>query len=250
MPVIEVVQKVWVPDLPDIELPYEDGEPLESHWHRLQINLLGDMVHQHWQGRTDFFAGGNMFVYYCLEQARTRSYRGPDFFVVRGVDGSYPRRSWIVWQEGGRYPDIIVELLSPTTKTEDLGAKKDLYEQVFKTAEYFCVDPDDQTLRGWRLQDRHYLPLQPDARGWLWSDTLQLWLGLQAGYFQGTPGTWLRFYTPAGVLVPTAEEVATAEHTRAEAEHARAEAEHARAEAAEAEIAHLRDALRRFQDQA
>jgi hypothetical protein len=52
------------------------------------------------------------------------------------------------------------------------------------------------------------------------------------------------------VLVPTAEEVATAEHTRAEAEHARAEAEHARAEAAEAEIAHLRDALRRFQDQA
>ena len=54
MPVIEVVQKVWVPEVPDIELPYEDGEPLESHWHRLQINLFGDVLDQYWQERTDF----------------------------------------------------------------------------------------------------------------------------------------------------------------------------------------------------
>ena len=131
MPVIEVVQKVWVPEVPDIELPYEDGEPLESHWHRLQINLLGDVLDQYWQERADFFAGGNMFVYYSLEQARNRAYKGPDFFVVKGVDRARQRRSWIVWQEGGRYPDVIIELLSPTTIEEDLGPKKDLYEQVF-----------------------------------------------------------------------------------------------------------------------
>ena len=101
MPVIEVVQKVWVPEVPDIELPYEDGEPLESHWHRLQINLFGDVLDQSWQGRTDVFAGGNMFVYYSLEQARNRDYKGPDFFVVKGVDRSRQRRSWIAWQEGG-----------------------------------------------------------------------------------------------------------------------------------------------------
>jgi Uma2 family endonuclease len=263
MPVIEVTQKIWVPDIPDIELPYEDEEPLESHWHRLQINLLGDMVHQHWQGRTDFFAGGNMFVYYCLEQARTRSYRGPDFFVVLGVDGRRPRRSWIVWQEGGRYPDIIVELLSPTTKTEDLGPKKDLYEQVFRTTEYFCVDPDEQTLQGWRLLNRQYTPVPPDERGWLWSEVLQLWLGQHQGSFQGTPGLWLRFFTSEAMLVPTGEEVAEAERERAEAEHARAEAErtraeaeHARAEAertraeeAEAENARLRAELARLRGQ-
>jgi Uma2 family endonuclease len=253
MPVIEVVQKVWVPDIPDVELPYEDGEPLESHWHRLQINLLGDMLSQYWQARTDFFAGGNMFVYYCLEQARTRSYRGPDFFVVLGVDGTRPRRSWIVWQEGGRYPDVIIELLSPTTKAEDLGIKKDLYERVFKTAEYFCVDPDEQTLRGWQLEKTGYVLLSPDAHGWLWSDKLHLWLGLQGGSFQGTPGLWLRFFEPSGTLVPTAEEVAEAERARAQAERARAEAErtraeaeHARAEAAEADNARLRAELERL----
>jgi Uma2 family endonuclease len=246
MPVIEVVQKIWVPEIPDMELPYEDGEPLESHWHRLQINLLGDMLHQHWQGRSDYFAGGNMFVYYCLEQARTRSYKGPDFFVVRGVDGTRTRRSWIAWQEGGRYPDLIVELLSPTTKDEDLGPKKDLYEQVFKTAEYFCVDPEEQSLQGWQLEKPGYLRLAPDARSWLWSDTLQLWLGLQEGSFQGTPGLWLRFFEPAGSLVPTAEEVAEAERIRAETEQARAEAERVRAEAAEAENARLRAELERL----
>ena len=262
MPVIEVVQRVEVPDLPDIDLPYDDGEPLESNWHRLQINVLGDALHQHWQERTDVFAGGNMFVYYSLEQARTRDYKGPDFFVVTGVDGSRSRHSWIVWQEGGRYPDVIVELLSPTTMAQDLGPKKDLYERVFRTSEYFCVNPDDWSLRGWHLANRHYVALQPDARGWLWSDTLQLWLGLQEGHFQGTTAIWLRFFTRTGVLVPTGEETAAterarteaeraraeAEHGRAEAEHARAEAERTRAEAAEAENTRLRAELERLRN--
>ena len=34
-----------MPDIPDLDLPYDDGEPLESNWHRLQINLLGDTLH-------------------------------------------------------------------------------------------------------------------------------------------------------------------------------------------------------------
>jgi Uma2 family endonuclease len=231
MPIIEVVQRIEVPEIPDIDLPYDDGEPLETNWHRLQINLLGDMLHQHWPERTDFFAGGNMFVYYSLEQARTRDYKGPDFFVVLGVDGTRPRQSWIVWQEEGRYPDVIVELLSPTTISQDLGPKKDLYARVFKTSEYFCVNPDDWSLLGWHLENMHYVALQPDPRGWLWSGILQLWIGIQEGRFQGTSTNWLRFFTPAGMMVPTAEEAAENAHTRAEAERARAEAEQARAEA-------------------
>jgi Uma2 family endonuclease len=239
MPVIEVVQKIWVPDIPDIELPDEDGEPLESHWHRLQINLLCDALDQHWQGRTDFFAGGNMFVYYSLEQARNRDYKGPNFFVVKGVDRTRPRRAWIVWQEGGRYPDVIVELLSPTTAAEDLGPKKNLYEQVFKTFEYFCVNPDGYTLQGWRLLETRYVPLQPNERGWLWSENLQLWLGFQAGSFQGTQDMWVRFFETSGVLVPTSGEVAAKAQ-----EHA--EAERARADAVEAENVRLRAELERL----
>jgi Uma2 family endonuclease len=246
MPIIEVVQRIEVPEMPDIDLPYDDGEPLESDWHRLQINLLGDALRQHWPERTDSFAGGNMFVYYSLEQARNRDYRGPDFFVVLGVDGTRPRHSWIVWEEEGRYPDVIVELLSPTTISQDLGPKKDLYEHTFKTSEVFCVNPDDWSLQGWRLENMHYVALQPDDRGRLWAGTLQLWLGIQEGQFQGTLTSWLRFFTPTETLVPTAEEAAATAEARAETERERAEAEHARAEALESENAQLRAELERL----
>jgi Uma2 family endonuclease len=234
---------------------------LESNWHRLQINLLADALYQHWRPRTDYFAGGNMFIYYSLQQARNRDYKGPDFFVVKNVDGTRQRRSWIVWQEHGRYPDVIIELLSPTTKNEDLGPKKSLYESTFKTPEYFCVDPDEQSLRGWQLDKTGYVPLATNTQGWLWSASLQLWLGWREGDFQGTHDVWVRFFDPSGTLVPTAEETAVAEHSHAKAERERAEAEReraeaalvqveterARAEAAEAELARLREELRRSQ---
>lgn len=40
------------------ELVTEDGEPLESEWHRAEINRLVDSLRQHWRERSDFYAGG------------------------------------------------------------------------------------------------------------------------------------------------------------------------------------------------
>ncbi len=68
--------------LAELELPAEDGVPIESNWHRIEINLLIDSVHSLWRDRDDYFAGGNMFIYFSLEQIRRKNYRGPDFFVV------------------------------------------------------------------------------------------------------------------------------------------------------------------------
>ena len=217
-----------VPELtfPALELPTEDGIPLESSWHRAQINLLIELLRFHWRDRTDFYVGGNMFIYYSLEQVRTHSYRGPDFFVVKGVDGSYSRGAWVVWEEGGRYPDVIVELLSPSTARIDKTVKKDLYERVFRTPEYFCYDPDSEELIGWRLSAGRYRPLEPNERGWLWSEELELWLGKWQGEFQREQAVWLRFYDREGNLIPT-----------------EAEAARQRAEAAETELARLRERL-------
>ena len=85
------------------------------------------------------------------------------------------------------------------------------------------------------MENSHYVALQPDARGWLWSNTFQLWLGMQEGHFQGTTAIWLRFFTSTGALVPTGEETAAAERARADA----AEAENARLRA---ELERLRSA--------
>ena len=67
-----------VVELPKVDLPTEDGVPLETNWHRIQMNLLIDSVHYYWRERQDYFAGGNMFIYFSSEQIRNRDYRPPD----------------------------------------------------------------------------------------------------------------------------------------------------------------------------
>ncbi|HRQ41692.1 MAG TPA: Uma2 family endonuclease [Chloroflexota bacterium] len=228
---IEVLERYEIPDLPPTDLPEEDGEPLESNWHRDQINLLIDVVRHRWADRSDFFAGGNMFIYYSLQQVRNRDYKGPDFFVVKDIYGSYSRQKWVVWEENGRYPNSIIELMSPTTKETDLGLKKDLYRQTFRTADYFCFDPDENQLQGWRLVGEEYVPIEPDDNGRLWSSQLEAWLGTWEGVYQKETAVWLRLYDETGQPIPTATE-----------------AERQRAEAAEAEVAELRRKLAQYED--
>jgi len=222
-PEIIGVKPVGIITVPAMTLPTEDGEPLETSWHRSEINLLIEMIRGHWRGRHDFYAGGNMFIYYSLAQARNRDYRGPDFFVARGVDGSFSREAWVVWEEGGKYPDVIVELLSPSTAREDVTTKKELYEQIFRTPEYFCYDPNTRDLKGWRLLGMGYKEIAPSERGWLWSQQLGVWLGLWDGRYLEEPSTWLRFFDVTGDVVPTYGELA---HQQAEQEsQARRQAE-------------------------
>ena len=219
--------------LKGLDLPSEDGIPLETNWHRIQMNLLIDSVHHLWHDRQDYFVGGNMFIYFSAQQARNRDYRGPDFFVVKNTDGISDRDSWIVWEERGRYPDVIVELASPSTIATDLGLKKRLYEQTFRTPEYFCYDPLARELFGWRLDNGSYVRLRPDGSGRLRSRELGVRLGTWEGRFQRIPEIWLRFYTNDGQLVLTPNE----------AEARRAETEARRAEAAEVELDRLRSLL-------
>jgi len=42
-----------------------------------------------------------------------RDFRGPDFSVALDVAGDLERQGWVVWEEEGRYSDVIVELMSP-----------------------------------------------------------------------------------------------------------------------------------------
>jgi len=235
--------KIDVPDFPK-DLPESDGIPMESPWHHAGMTLLIDSLTFFWRSRTDFFAGGNMFLYFSAEQAMNRDYRGPDFFVVRGVDRTKARTTWKVWEENGRYPNVIVELLSPSTANEDRTTKKDLYEQTFRTPEYYLYDPTDGSLAGWRLANGRYQPMKPNARGWLWSDELGLWLGTWTGKYLDITATWPRFFDEGLQLVPARAETAetaaesaqqlaiTAQH---QVEDERRSAEAARQQAAEAQ---------------
>jgi len=233
------------PPMPPTDLIFDDGEPVESNRHRIAMNTLIRSLQQAWANRNDFYTGGNMFIYYSSEQARNRDFRGPDFFAVLDVDGTSERKGWVVWEEDGRYPDVIVELMSPSTAEVDTGTKKDIYERVFKTRDYFVFDPFDPTsLQGWRLDaNLHYQPLVPDERGWLWCQTLGFWLGTWEGTIDRETAVWLRFYDSFGTLVLLPEEAAEQrteqEHQRAEQERQRAEQEHQRADRLAARLREL-----------
>jgi Uma2 family endonuclease len=221
---------------------------METPLHRAQMNLLIDATNAHWQHRTDYYVGGNMFLYYSPEQLHTEKYRGPDFFIVAGVDGTKERTSWRVWDEENRYPDLIVELLSPSTASLDLKGKKQLYEQTFRTSEYYCYAPTGRhKFLGWRLHtDGYYYEIPPNSQGLLWSRLLQAWLGRWEGMFQKQKNVWLRFFDGFGRLIPTEAE---AEATRAAEAEARAAEEATRAaeeaaRAAEAEARAAEEAAR------
>jgi Uma2 family endonuclease len=201
--------------MPDASWILSDEPEMESSQHLMQLLLLVSCLDWHWRDRDDYFIGANLTVYYSVEQLRSRDFRGPDFFLVTDTQ-KRPRASWVVWQEGGRYPDLIVELLSDSTADMDKGLKKELYQSVFRTPEYFWYSPITQEFAGFKLVEQEYEEIPATAEGWRWSKVLDLYLGMVDGK--------LRYIGKDGVVVPTPEEYAEEERQRADREHQRAEA--------------------------
>ena len=226
--------------LESLDLPDTDGVPLESAWHRECINLLIESIKAHFQGRSDYCVHGNLCLYYSIDQVNNRDFLGPDFFFVHGEPHIKLPNRWAVWEQGGRYPDVIIELLSSSTARRDRTEKKEIYRGVFHTSEYFLYDPESQTLEGFRLLRKKYEPIECDSHGRLWSEELELWIGKWEGSYQDDEAVWPRFYDPKGrvVLLP-----AERERSRAEQEKARAQDAETRASASEAENARLKALL-------
>jgi Uma2 family endonuclease len=178
---------------------WSDEPPLESDLHRLQMQLLIDCLVWLWRSRNDFYASGNLTIYYSPQQIKSQNFRGPDFFVVLGTERKL-RKSWVVWAENGQYPNVIVEIISPSTAEVDKGLKKNIYQNIFRTPEYFWFNPNGLELAGFLLVGGQYQPLEVNAQGWLWSQQLELFLGVQNGQ--------LRFFMQEGQLVPTPAEIA------------------------------------------
>jgi Uma2 family endonuclease len=184
-----------------------DEPPLESSLHLQQLLLLLKCLDWLWKDRNDYFAAGNLTIYYSPNQTKSEDFRGPDFFVVVGAE-KRSRKSWVIWEENGQYPHIIIELLSDSTAKIDRGFKKELYQNVFRTPDYFWFDPKNLEFQGFHLVDGSYEPIAPNEQKHLWSQQLGLFLGIH--------NRQLRFFTPDGVLVPTPEESAEAEYQRNE----------------------------------
>lgn len=196
----------WLPQVPPSDL-YSNEPPLESDLHLQQIILFLECLNWWWRDRNDFYASANTTIYSSEEQVKSRDFRGPDFFVVLGVERRL-RKSWVVWAEGGKTPNVVIEVLSEGTADVDRNLKKQIYQNVLKVYDYFWFDPITLEFAGFRLVNGHYQSLQPTNQGWLWSEQLELFLGIYENR--------LRFFTAEGQLLPSPQEVAQQEAQRAE----------------------------------
>ncbi|MDJ0597739.1 MAG: Uma2 family endonuclease [Crocosphaera sp.] len=193
--------------MPDGTLLESDEPEMESSLHYVQLALLVSCLEWFWRERNDFFIGANLTIYFSRQQLKNRDFRGPDFFLVKNTQ-KRPRKSWVVWEEEGKYPDLIIELLSQSTANIDKTLKKDLYQNYFRTQEYYWFSPEDLSLAGFRLVQGYYEEIMPNPSGLYWSETLELYLGIHQGK--------LRYFTPEEELILTPEETALQAQERAE----------------------------------
>lgn len=183
--------------MPDASRLLSDEPEMESSLHYAQLALLVACLEFLWRDRNDFFIGANLTIYFSRQQLRSRDFRGPDFFLIKQIDRR-PRNAWVTWEEDGKYPNLIIELLSTSTADTDRTFKKTLYQDRFRTPEYFWFSPDTLEFEGFRLVGHHYEPIAPTANDWRWSEELDLYLGVE--------NKQLRYFTTDGRLVPTPQE--------------------------------------------
>src|SRR6478752_4914032 len=194
------------------ELPYDDGEPMETLFHDAQDALLKDTLLDAWAERRDFVVAGNLFVYFSAHQVKNNDFRGPDVMVVLDVDGSKERKSWVAWEEGGRLPDVVIEVTSESTAHVDRGEKMRIYSQIWRTSAYFIFDPDTEQLEGFtRGSGGGFTPLLADDNGDFEVAVLGLKLGLRQTSYRRCERRFVRWLDPSGKPLPTAQERADTE---------------------------------------
>ncbi|NET48460.1 MAG: Uma2 family endonuclease [Merismopedia sp. SIO2A8] len=226
----DILSEEWLSDEPE----------LESDFHYDQIALLLRLLQWYWRDRSDVYCSANTTVYFDPNQRTNRNFRSPDVYVVFGTVNR-PRNSWMVWREGDRFPNVAFEMLSTATAKQDRETKKLIYQDTWKLPNYFWFHPETKEFKGFCLVDGQYEEIQPNAQGYLWSDQMELYVGIH------TNGM-LRLFSPDGDLILLRAEEAEQqvqqerslntqiqqnldqERQRAEEESQRAEEERQRAE--------------------
>ena len=147
-----------------------------------------------------WFITGNLGIYPATK-GYPFSYLAPDVALFKGVVLSEAEQadlvSWQMSEPNRPAPTVVFEISSKETWRQDIDLKPGYYLQL-GAKEYFAYDPQrywqniPTQLRGWRYKVGSIEELQPDLRGWLWSEELDSWLG--------AAGTYLRLYDRQGVL--------------------------------------------------
>jgi Uma2 family endonuclease len=202
----------------EIFYPSSDGEPVAEtyvHFYALMVTL--EVIRQYLLGR-EATVLGNQFLYYAPGFPKLRV--APDVMVIFNVAPG-GRDNYKIWEEG-EAPVVVFEMTSKSTKEQDMGAKKTLYEGL-GVKEYWLFDPRgewiEEQLRGYWLHEEGYRQIT-DSR----SAVLQLRLQVEGqliGFYREDTGE--KLLVPQELADALGEEKAA--RLQAEAENERLKAQ-------------------------
>ena len=210
--------------------PGPDSKVTESMRH-LATTVYGYYALETWfSDRPETLVAKDLML--LFEEGNPEAALAPDVMVIFDA-GTADRSSYKVWQEGGRVPDFVLEVLSKSTWRKDVRVKPGLYAAL-GVHELWLFEPFGLDLAGYRLRDGTYESLRPLPDGGLPSRILGLDVVVE--------GHELRFRNPAtGEVLPSHTQ---SESRRRQAESARDQAESARDEAESARRAAEERAIR------
>lgn len=146
----------------EIIYPETDGVPMaESDPARDYLIYGVEALSIYFQNLEDVYVSGNLFIYY--KKGVPDAVVAPDVFVVKGVEKK-KRKSYKVWEEGNKVPELVLEVTSKGTQYTDETDKPRKYQEL-GVAEYFQYDPTGDylqpQLKGSRLMSGSYQPIAP-----------------------------------------------------------------------------------------
>lgn len=158
----------------EIEYPTSDGQPMAETLEHQQVMIdLIEGLRSRYAGVPGAWVAGNFF--FCYEKGNPHAHVAPDVMVAKGLAPKEVRLNYLLWEE--KPPSLMIEVTSRSTRREDTGKKKSLYERI-GTEEYVLFDPFGEYLRprlqGYRLERGRFQPIQLEADGSLRSRTTGL----------------------------------------------------------------------------
>ena len=161
----------------------------------------------------------------------------PDIAATFGVKNPDDIGGSFKEADHGARPTVIVEVVSPHTRRNDVVSKVADYHRL-GIPYYLIIDQEyedgPRSLVGYRYEPTGYAPIDPDENGWIWIGPLNLWVEVRDGDVVCYDGTTRQRKLDAAGLTAFAEQsrvLAEKERSLAESERVIAEREKARADA-------------------
>jgi Uma2 family endonuclease len=230
--------------------PDSDGEPMAENQEQYDwiTRLCGHLTVLFVKDGLGVVAADN-FIYPV--QGQPTIVQAPDVYVALGRPTDPPRLSYRVWEEGGVFPQVIFEVLSPSNTPAIMQRRRTFYE-TYGALEYYEIDPETRTVLAMIREGDRWVEV-PEIEGFVspllgiqfvWDESGHLGvIGQDGVLFQTYPELRFQYEETVEELEETQERLQQAEsriraegtarrreELRAEREAERADAERAKAE--------------------